>query len=307
MITNEMLNTRMQLPIELKIAMSRKRIKQWINKFGVNGCYISFSGGKDSTVLKHMVESVVKSDYMLRSVIPSVFINTGLEFPEIVEFVRTQENVIEIKPKMPFNEVIKKYGYPVISKEQSQFLSEIQNTKSEKLMDIRLNGNKYGRGKVSDKWKFLIDAPFKISHKCCDVMKKNPAKYYEKETGRKPFLGTMVQESQLRRQKYIKNGCNAFDAKRPNSAPLSFWTENDIWEYIRKYNISYSKIYDMGYNRTGCMFCMYGCHLAKEENNFQRMQKTHPKQYNYCINKLGCGKVLDYINIPYENKQLELF
>ena len=299
MITNEMLKTRQMLSLEQKINMSKKRIKQWLNKFGVNGCYISFSGGKDSTVLKHLVEQCIKEDFRFRGVIPSVFVNTGLEFPEIVEFVRTQENVIEIKPKMLFNEVIKKYGYPVISKEQSQFLSEIQNTKSEKLMDIRLNGNKYGRGKVSDKWKFLIDAPFKISHKCCDVMKKNPAKYYEKETGRKPFLGTMAQESQLRRQKFLKNGCNAFDVKRPNSAPLSFWTENDIWEYIRKYNISYSKIYDMGYNRTGCMFCMYGCHHS-DDDRFQRMQKTHPKQYNYCMNKLGCGKVLDYIGVKYD-------
>ena len=299
MITNEMLKTRQMLPLEQKINMSKKRIKQWLNKFGVNGCYVAFSGGKDSTVLKHLVEQCIKEDYRYRGDIPSVFSNTGLEYPEIVDFTRTQENVIEIRPKMPFNQVIEKYGYPVISKEQSQFLSEIQNTKSEKLMNIRLNGNKYGRGKVSNKWKFLIDAPFKISHKCCDVMKKNPAKHYEKETGRKPFLGTMAQESQLRRQKYIKNGCNAFDVKRPNSAPLSFWTDNDIWEYIRKYNISYSKIYDMGYNRTGCMFCMYGCHHSHDDR-FEVMQKTHPKQYNYCMNQLGIGKVLDYIGVKHD-------
>jgi len=55
----------------------------------------------------------------------------------------------------------------------------------------------------------------------------------------------------------------------------------------------------MGYSRTGCMCCMFGVHLEDGENRFQKMKKTHPKQYNYCINKLGCGKVLDFIGIKY--------
>ena len=73
----------------------------------------------------------------------------------------------------------------------------------------------------------------------------------------------------------------------------------DIWTYLKLYKIPYSKIYDMGEKRTGCMFCMFGVHLEKGRNRFQRMKITHPKQYDYCINKLGCGKVLDFINVPY--------
>ncbi len=80
-------------------------------------------------------------------------------------------------------------------------------------------------------YKFLLDAPFRISHKCCDVMKKKPAKQYEKETGRKPIIATLAEESKLRLQKWLKHGCNAFDLKRPMSTPISFWTENDILEY----------------------------------------------------------------------------
>lgn len=59
------------------------------------------------------------------------------------------------------------------------------------------------------------------------------------------------------------------------------------------------KLYTTGCDRTGCMFCMFGVHLEKEPNRFQRMKITHPKQYDYCINKLGCGAVLDYIGVKY--------
>jgi 3'-phosphoadenosine 5'-phosphosulfate sulfotransferase (PAPS reductase)/FAD synthetase len=84
--------------------------------------------------------------------------------------------------------------------------------------------------------------------------------------------------------------------------PLAFWTEKDIWEYIHKYNIPYSPIYDMGYSRTGCMFCMYGVQSEKEPNKFQMMETTHPKIYKYCMDNLGLSAVLDYIGINYKNE-----
>ena len=79
---------------------------------------------------------------------------------------------------------------------------------------------------------------------------------------------------------------------------MAFWTEADIWTYINSHDLPYSKIYDMGEKRTGCMFCMFGVHMEKGENRFQRMEKTHPTQYEYCMNKLGCKEVLDYMGIP---------
>lgn len=279
------------LPLGAKVTLSKKRIQEWLDHWE-DQCYVAFSGGKDSTVLLHLVWSINPR-------IPAVFVDTGLEYPEIREFVKTfGDRVVWLKPKMPFNQVIEKYGYPVVSKEQSQFLSEIRTTKSPKLKNTRMNGNSAGRGKISDKWKFLIDAPFKISDRCCDVMKKHPCKQYEKETGRSVFLGTMACESQLRQQKYHREGCNGFDAKRPTSTPLSFWSDDDIWMFLAVNEFPYAKIYDMGEDRTGCMFCMYGCH-KDPVNRFQRMYNGHPKQWNYCINTLGCGKVLDYIGVKY--------
>lgn len=286
------------LDLGTKIKKTNLRIREWY-EFYSGYVYISFSGGKDSTVLLNLVRNLYPE-------VPAVYIDTGLEYPEIREFVKTIDNVTWLRPEIPFTKVIEKYGYPVISKEQSQFIYQYRNAKSEKTKLTRWNGNKYGRGKISECWKYLLNAPFKISDQCCNVMKKNPAKKYEKETSRYAFIGKMAAESSKRTQDYLKTGCNAFNNKRPISTPLGFWREQDIWEYLKAYKVPYSKIYDMGYDRTGCMFCAYGVHLEQGENRFQRMQKTHPKQYEYCMKKLGLSKVLEYIGVPYQ-RQISIY
>jgi 3'-phosphoadenosine 5'-phosphosulfate sulfotransferase (PAPS reductase)/FAD synthetase len=298
------------LPLEIKILKTKQRIREFIHYFGgVDNVYISFSGGKDSTVLKYIAEEEYPG-------IKSVFVDTGLEYPEIKEFIKSFKNVETIHPKISFLEVIKKYGYPLISKEQSQFIEQFRNAKSEKTKNTRLNGNKNGVGKISEKWKYLINAPFKISDRCCFVMKKEPFKRYEKQTGRKPILGVMAEESSLRQQEYLKNGCNAFDKKRETSKPLGFWTEQDILKYIKEKNIKVAKcygelkeeqglfggngkLYFTGTPRTGCMYCLYGIHLENGLNRMQKMKISHPKIYCYCINNLKIGEVLDYIGVKY--------
>lgn len=193
-ITSEQLKERQAMSLKDKIDTSVEKIEKWYDRYKDN-IYVAFSGGKDSTVLLHLVRSVFPE-------IPAVFIDTGLEYPEIRNFVKTIDNVVWIKPKMKFRDVIEKYGYPVISKEQSSFIDEYRNTKSEKLRDIRFNGNKWGAGKISKKWRFLIDAPFEVSKKCCDKLKKRPAHVYEKETGKKTYAwhngrGISIKKKQL--------------------------------------------------------------------------------------------------------------
>lgn len=74
-------------------------------------------------------------------------------------------------------------------------------------------------------------------------MKKKPLKKYFKETGRVPIIATMADESRSRRSAWMRQGCNAFSKKSPSSQPMSFWTENDVLEYLHTYNIPYASVY----------------------------------------------------------------
>lgn len=310
------LKQKQSLPLEAKIILTQKRIREWYDHWD-GQVYLSFSGGKDSTVLKHIIENTPGVHD-----VPSVFVNTGLEYPEIQEFVRKSNNVTIIRPEKSFKQVIEECGYPVVSKEISETILyarrsiESGGQKYKYALD-KLNGTSICKstGKPSiyncNKWKFLLDAPFKISHECCKFLKKNPAKKYGNETNRKPITATMACESRMRTYQWLQNGCNGFDMKSPISNPLSFWTEQDILKYLYEYKIPYCKIYGeieknfndeyslTGLNRTGCMFCMFGVHLEKYPNRFQIMKETHPKLYEYCMNKLGIKDVLDFINVEY--------
>ena len=319
------------MPTEWKVIITKARIRDAITHFGIEGIYLSFSGGKDSTVLHHILKEVELEDYG-KMMIPRVFANTGLEYPELVQHVKDtmkghEELMVFLKPKKNFIEILSKYGYPVVSKEQSRFLHEIRTTKSEKLYNLRFYGKNGTRsGMISNKWKYLINADFKISDNCCHYMKKEPFKRYNKETGRFPIVGVMTEESRTRLRMYLANGgCNAFHGKNAQSQPIGFWTEQDIYKYIKENNIKIPSVYGeiieedgklrtTGTNRTGCMFCVYGVHMEKGKNKFQKMKETHPKLYNYCINGgkydengnwaphggLGLGKVLDDLNIKYD-------
>jgi len=132
MRTIEDLRQMQALPLSLKVSLTKSRIRQWVNEYGEDGVYVSFSGGKDSTVLLHIAREMYPN-------IRGCFINTGLEYPEIVQFVKTFENVDIIRPKMNFKKVIEKYGYPFISKEVSEvvygakrYLNELLNRQTDR-------------------------------------------------------------------------------------------------------------------------------------------------------------------------------
>lgn len=312
------------LPLDAKIRMTEQRIQQWYEHFDGN-VYVSFSGGKDSTVLLHIVRNLYPD-------VPGVFSDTGLEYPEIREFVKQQDNITIVRPEMNFKQVILEYGYPVATKEIAR---KVQYAKkgsewAKKFVDVSaVDGEgRPSRYRVPQKWLKLMDAPFDVSAYCCDVMKKRTVQRYEKETGRKPILGTMASESKIREQAWLRTGCNAFEGKKQKSQPMSFWIEQDVLQYIKRFNLPYCSVYGdivptgekvrnpitdeeidvlktTMCDRTGCMFCMFGCHLEKEPNRFQRMKETHPKQYEYMLKPtseggLGMKEVLDYIGIKYE-------
>lgn len=126
--TIQELKMRQALPLEAKIRMTENRIREWVSEFGVDGVYISFSGGKDSTVLLHIARRIYPD-------MKAVFVDTGLEYPEIRQFVKKFDNVDWIRPQMTFKQVIEKYGYPFISKEVSECVQGARKYLSELIAD----------------------------------------------------------------------------------------------------------------------------------------------------------------------------
>ena len=333
------------LPLNQKIQITQARIIEWYQHYNGNVC-VSFSGGKDSTVLLHLVRQIFPD-------VKAVFSNTGLEYPEIVKFAHSFENVDVVTPEMRFDEVISTYGYPLISKEVSEAIyyarriredKNVTNTedspkkKAPKWGDYHRRCLNPDKSNPDDKKRFwkdvvasgdfgksqfnksrylpLVSLPIPISQMCCHKMKKQPLKSYQHNSGRYPFIGTLAEESRIRKQGWLRHGCNAFDSKNPTSQPLSFWTEQDILLYIVQNNIEIANIYgdivvedkhgnqypvsDMFYEfgrlkctgcqGTGCIFCALGFHNERGETRFQRLARTHPKQYEYA---LGGGQWVD--------------
>ena len=292
-------------PLWMKVEKTKARIREWYENY--NGeVYVSFSGGKDSTVLLDIVRKMYPD-------VEAVFSDTGLEFPEIRAFVKSKENVTIIKPDKTFKQVITEKGYPIISKSVSNCVRLARKNIEDGKETVRVRqirglekGSKFNKGK----WEFLLEAPFKISDECCNELKKKPFKKWEKENKKYPMMATMASEGGVRKEGYLKTGCNSF--KNGKSQPMGFWTEQDVLEYIVINNLEIASVYGdivkndkglwetTGEKRTGCVFCGFGCHLEKEPNRFQRLKQTHPNLYNYCINKLGMGEVLDYIGVKYK-------
>jgi 3'-phosphoadenosine 5'-phosphosulfate sulfotransferase (PAPS reductase)/FAD synthetase len=284
---------RLRYPLELKIAMSLRRIRDW-HHHHCGQVFVSFSGGADSVVLLDLVRSQFPE-------VPAVFAATP-EFSETMAFVKSVPNLVILKPRMTFAEVLEKYGYPVVSKDQATAIERYRNTKDPKQREYRIHGFPNGKkGTISACHLRLVNAPFKISAACCHVMKTGPLDSYAKASGRCPFVGVTASESQHRKDSYLKHGCNAYGLSFPQSRPLMFWDKDDVWQYIRSKNLPYSPIYDMGECRSGCKFCLFGAQFDPSPNRFQRMKQHHPADWEHAMDKLGYREVLRHLGIPAED------
>lgn len=296
------------LPLEVKEMMSKRRISEWYTYFSGKVC-ISYSGGKDSTVLAHLVHSIYPG-------VPLVFVNTGLEYLEIQQFAKKQ-GAIFVYPKMRFDDVLTKYGYPLISKEVGLSIYYARRNKNKTKQTIKARDELLGRRMNGDiksifnkeKWLLLSqETSFNISQECCTIIKEAPSRQYLHKNKLAPYIGILAAESLRRTQGWYKSGCNSYEGFKKRSMPMSFWTEQDILQYIRKYNVDICSVYGevlavddagmfydpmpgvpcelkcTGCQRTGCTFCGFGFHLENDGvTRFQHLAKTHPRQYEYCM------------------------
>lgn len=282
-----------------KIAMAKSKIVEFLEKLPNEEIMISFSGGKDSCVLRDLVHNIEK---VMGRPLSKLLIAPEMFHPETSRLISKYKNESEIvvQPVKTFEQIIKDNGYPIISKQIAQKIWHIRNTHNhcKYLRAIfGLDGNKSGT--LPLKCIHFLDKKFvdyEISHKCCDYMKGNI-----KKDKRPVFIGTTISESRLRRNTWIKYGCIQYFNNKPDVCkPLSLFNENDINNYIKSNKIEISKIYDLGYTRSGCVCCGFGLSLEEKlkskkiipMNRFELLYKSNKKLFLYFFDKLKMWKPL---------------
>ncbi len=263
--------------LEQKIKDAQNVIREAYEREG-GKLFVSFSAGKDSTVLKHIAQLMYPN-------IKIVFSNTTNELAEVLRYAKQFPEVITVTPNITFTKFVEKHGFPLISKEVSQKVSELKHTQSKKLRYGRLHGDAKGNGKLPEKWRYMAEQPFDISSKCCQVLKKDPLEKWAKQYGLKPIIALMADESMLRHQLALYGDD---DGKKIYPFLRTGWTEDDIWAYADMYKIRFAECYYNRINedgvqikaraRTGCEYCGNGIHL-EDESRFKRSKLAAPKRY----------------------------
>lgn len=267
------------LALELAVEDALFRIRRDYERTG-GQIYLSFSGGKDSTVLAHLI---MMAD--LPTPIPFVFSDTGIEMGATTRFVQTfpYENIQYVKPKKPFAQILKQYGKPALAKLKSEALSTYQKNDrnpystarafqmvtGHRIKDWKLVGGRNSYTLAQKDLHFLHeDTEIKFANKCCHYLKKEPFARFEKEHQMKgSFSGTRVDEGGARSMA-IKS-CVTIKKKRGQafiaSTPIFDWTDEILNQFIRQYGIELSEAYTVyGLTRTGCMGCPFSKNLTHE-------------------------------------------
>lgn len=266
---------------ELLLQDRLQKIRQIVNKYGEKNFYISFSGGKDSTVLSALVDMAIPDNK-----IPRVYANTGIELNMIRDFVfnmqKTDDRIIIIKPTVPIKKMLEEKGYPFKSKEHSLYVSEYQRMGERSAYYQRYlypdkKRKSYGCPKIL-RYQFTPDFSLKISKKCCDKLKKEPLNLWMKQNNKYfTITGMRADEGGSR------NNISCFNLKNKKFHPLAVVTNE--WEewFIKTYNIKICDIYNPSYNfiRTGCKGCPFAINLQQELDTLEKYFPAERKQCEY--------------------------
>lgn len=253
-------------------------LKSKFSKINPEKYYLSYSGGKDSHFLYWFIKEYAKIDG-----IEIVGCNTLLEFPEILARIKKYSDIVLV-PKIKPLEIKERFGIPCFSKEQDQFIYYYQKAISDGSPICRTAYEKvhgtYKTRSISKKAReyVLSGNAHKITHKCCEYLKKKPFREYEKETGKKAILGIRSTESYLRKTQY--KSCFTSSGKFTPTYDLSDELLNAINE---SFKIEVPEIYKY-VSRTGCMGCPYGSFKHETEKELNIVSDSQRK---YLIELFG--------------------
>ena len=234
-----------------------------------NKAYISFSGGKDSTVLSALVDLALPNNQ-----IPRVYINTGIDYRAIVDFVKEygkRDGRLQIiRPSQNIKQILETYGYPFKSKEHSQKVALFQHSGLGKTVLNYLGKGTKESFLCPDKLKYNFTADFKlkVSDKCCYKLKKEPVAKWSEENGR-PITITGIRQDEGGLRQSVKSCAIFYDdncKELKKFHPLLPLTDDFINEFVKVYKVELCKLYYPPYNfkRTGCKGCPYSTDLQKQ-------------------------------------------
>lgn len=332
------------LPYEVKVGKAKQRIREFIQGCDELGYETHVSvGGLDSITLLCLIRS-------MNIDIPAVSVSV-LEDKSIVR-VHKDLGVIMLKPLKNKHEILQEEGFPVISKKIATKIMALQDP-TEANATIRhaiITGECGEKGhfatnsrmQLPQKWLELFGGyenenegvnfkkpPFKVSSRCCEIMKEKPCDLWAKEHNSKPFLGLMASEGGRRQDALEEHGCNYFGKTTIRSAPFAPFLRQDLLQLALDLNVPIPEIYGRiergpngdlyttGAQRTGCEMCGFGIHMEKRPHRFDKLYDRNPKAWDYWMNnvctdengnKYGWGLVLDYIGVEWrqEGRQYRL-
>ena len=260
-----------------------QKIRQMNEMYNLEkNAYISFSGGKDSTVLS------VLFDMAFDNSIPRVYIDTGIDYKAITDFVKeckAKDNRIQIiKPSQNIRQVLESFGYPFKSKEHSQKVALYQKSEMTKTVVNYLGQGDKKSFLCPEKLRYNFSQSFalKVSDKCCYKLKKEPAEKYGKENNR-PITITGIRQNEGGVRKSVTSCAVFFDdacKQLHKFHPLLVVDDDFINEFIRRYNVKLCVLYYSPYNfkRTGCKGCPYNVDLQRQLDTMSVYLPAEKKQ-----------------------------
>ena len=318
-----------KLPYEAKVQYAEIRAREFETECAMREVNTHISvGGLDSITLLVFLRSVGID-------VPAISVS-ALE-DRSIQKIHRELGVESLKPLKSKVEVLREFGYPVLSKEIAGKIDLLQHPSiaNATVRHAIVTGEtgEYGghrkntRMKLSQKWleKFggadpegaalgYRVAPFRVSDKCCYYLKEKPCDDWAKEHNSVPYLGLMASEGGRREKSLMMNGCNYFGKSTIRSAPFAIFSRQDLLRLALDLNVPVPEIYGeivrdpdgtlrtTGAQRTGCSMCSFGIQLEKRPHRFDRLRERNPKEWRFWMYDQGWGKVLDYIGVGWEDE-----